>query len=422
MAKNQRNLKSTNTHKSIGINKNVTPTKKGSGKKKKFKGTRLFKILRIALLLVIIIFIFNVIFDLVHKTPDKITLVIGENTIDLQHDVILDEYNNFYLSLDDIAKNYDANIYLNTDESVITTYNKHIAVLEMNKTTMSINDTVTEINGVLKKINGVVYLPFSDMQIVYDFEYSYNKDEKVLIVDSTSSAKSEVVVLKTGKLKETTKAFAKTLEKVKKSERVTVLGTEGKFTKIRTSSGNIGYIKTKKLAETEVKRENMEEENISNVNILNDYAIVSSNYEVLENSSEDTTQVVMPNLFNINSECSVEQVINLDSTKFTTYKDWATESGVSICPTVTLGASMNKLCSSYNTRTYVINSLYTDIIKNKLNMICIDFETIDDTEGFFRFIIEMMPRFKEAGIKVFVKAQSSINKDRLNSIVDYIVE
>jgi uncharacterized protein YgiM (DUF1202 family) len=215
--------------------------------------------------------------------------------------------------------------------------------------------------------------------------------------------------------------FSKTLEKVSKSQRVTVLGTDGKYTKIRTSAGNIGYVKTKKLSEVEVKRDSMEETNIDNIQILNDYNIVDSSYEILENIEEETI-IVTPNLLKINEENEVEEVIDLSGTKFTIYKDWASGSNVSICPTVTLEASMNKLCSNYITRTYVINSLYTNIIKNQLNMICIDFTSIDDSEGFYRFVVEMVPRFKEAGIKVLVKYESGMNKDRLEDIVDYIID
>ena len=82
---------------------------------------------------------------------------------------------------------------------------------------------------------------------------------------------------------------------------------------------------------------------------------------------------------------------------------------------------MNKLCETYLTRTYVINSLYTEIVKNKIPMVCIDFEKIDDTEGFYRFVVEMTPRFKEAGIKVLVKSNNGLNKDRLEEVVDYVI-
>lgn len=423
--RNEINRRSTND---INIKKNTSKSKGKSGSKKsgkkKFKNTRLFKLLRTALLILIIIFIVNIISDLFNKKSEKIMMVIGENKIELKNEILADEYGNIYLSKDDIANLYDENIYYNsTDKTVITTYNKHIAVLELEKTTMSVNDTVTEIDGKLKEENGVLYIPFSDMEIVYDFEYSYDKEENVLLVDSTSVEKKEAIVLSNAKVKEGTGLFSKKLEKVKKSEYVTVLGTEGKYTKIRTSSGNIGYIKTKKLSEVELKRESMEEEKLSNVQVLNEYVIVDSTYEVLNETTENN-KIVTPNLFKINESnegFEVENIIDLSGTKFKTYQDWANQSNVDICGTVTLNGSMNKLCSDYLTRTYIINSLYTELIKNRINMICIDFENVDDTEGFYRFIIEMTPRFKEAGIKVLVKYKNGLNKDRLNNIVDYVL-
>ena len=63
------------------------------------------------------------------------------------------------------------------------------------------------------------------------------------------------------------------------------------------------------------------------------------------------------------------------------------------------------------------------MINNKLNMICIDFASIDDVEGLYRFITEMVPRFKCAGMKVLIKyTNSTLNKDRLNDIVDYVID
>ena len=167
----------------------------------------------------------------------------------------------------------------------------------------------------------------------------------------------------------------------------------------------------------------MEEEKLSNIEILNDYSVVNSFDPIEPDSSK--TRIVIPNLFNISEksdEIVVNDVIDLSGNKYTAYKEWAQSSEISICGTVTLNASMNKVCSNYVTRTFVINSLYNNIIKNQVSMICIDFDSIDDTEGFYRLVIEMIPRFKEAGIKVLVKYKSGMNKERLNSIVDYIID
>ena len=398
-------------------------TKKASKGKVKFKGTRLFKILRIVLILIIVLVIFNIVKNITHKTPDKISVVIGDKSIELVHEVTIDKNDNISMSIDDIKKLYDENIFYSNDV-LITTYNKHIAVLEVGKTTMKVNDVVQEIKGTLKDKNGVLYLPFSDMEDVYDFEESYNKDTKVLSVDSKSREKKESVVLKKSSLKEDTNTFSKTLESVKKSQYVTIFETEGDYTKVRTKAGNVGYVKTKNLSKAEVLWENMDEEKINSVTVLDEYSIVDSKYEVLSNAKEDS--IVIPNLFNIvqkdDENISVENVIDLEGTKFITYKDWANGSNVTICPTVTLSCSMSKVCSSYESRSYVINTLYNNLINNKLMMICIDFNDIDDAEGVYRFVTEMMPRFKCAGMKVLIKNNSSLNKERLSNIVDFVID
>jgi len=418
MSENKRNNINTQSTKRVKNVDNI-PGKK-THKRRKFKGTRLFKILRMSLLIIIILFIVNIIFDVVHYSSNKIKLVIGENQINLKHDIIYDEdHKCIYLSMEDITNLYDENIFYNND-TVITTYNKHVAVLEKDKTTMSINDAVIQISGSLKKEKDVIYLPFSDMENVYDFEYSYNNDSKVLLVDSISEAKKESVVLKNVKLKEKTGFFSKSLEKLKKSTYVTVLGEEGKYSKVRTSLGNIGYVKTKKISTPEQKREKMEEDTLTNINILQEYSNVDSSYQAIQDKNPNN--IVIPNIFNIPESFEVEKSIDLTNSKFTGYKQWADENSIRVCPKVTLSASMNKLCDTYVTRTYVINSLYTDLIKNKLKMICIDFETIDDKEGFYRFIIEMVQRFKEAGIKVIVKNHEGLDKQKLEKIVDFVID
>ena len=199
------------------------------------------------------------------------------------------------------------------------------------------------------------------------------------------------------------------------------LQLSGKYSKVRSSRGNIGYVKTNKLSEIQVTREKMEEEKISNVNILSEYATISSNYEVLNDVQEKS--IVLPNLFDVreaDDKYTVKNIIDLSGSKFEAYKKWAEDSNINICPTITLSTSVNKLCSTYLSRSYIINTLYNTLISNKLSMICVDFAEVDDAEGFYRFIIEMVPRYKAAGIKVLVKNNTNLNISRLNNIADYV--
>ena len=397
-------------------------SKNTENSKKKFTSTKLFKILRIIIIIAIIVVLINI-FSNFSKTPEEITLIIGEEIIELEYELIIDESENIYISKADVANLYDENIYYNEEEQIlITTYNKHVAKLELDKTTMEVNSTEIALNGTMKEENEILYLPILDLGNVYDFEYEYNQETKTLMLDSISEEKKEAVVLKTSKVKEEMSSFSKTLEKIKKSsgEYVTVFETSDEYTKVRTSSGVIGYIKTEKLSDIETLRENMEEETLENVNILSDYNIVSSDYENIT-ADENYTNIVIPNLFNIDENLEVQTVIDLSSSKYETYSLWAENNGITLGATVTLNGSMNELCSSYVTRTCLINVLYNQFVNNKISVICIDFDDIDDTEGFYRFIIELTPRFKEIGFKVLVKYKDGLNEERLSNIVDYVI-
>ena len=419
---NQRNSRNQGKTSSSRAAKGVKSKNKSGGKK--FTNTRLFKILRIVLLIAIVVVIFNIVSGIIkNRTPEDITLIIGENKIELANELLIDENNNIFISKDDIATLYDPNIYYNEEEkTLITTYNKHVARLVVDQTTMEVNSTQVAINGTLKFENDILYMPLLDLKDVYDFEYQYNEERKTLIIDSISVAKSQAVVVKTAKIKEEPKTFSSTIEKISRFDGVyvTVFGTEGDYTKVRTPSGNIGYVKTDKLGDIEEIREDMENDELTNVNILSDYNIVGT----YENPALDTslTNIVTPNLFNINSVLEVENVIDLSSATFEGYKNWATTNEIDICASVTLNASMNEICSSYTTRTCLINLLYNQFVTNGINMICIDFDNIDDIEGFYRFVIELTPRFKEVGFKVLVKYKNGLDKERLENIVDYVIE
>ena len=390
---------------------------------KKFTSTRLFKILRLILIIAIIIILVKVILGVVGGTSEYITLIIGDTTIDLKNELLIDENNNIFISKDDVANLYDENIYYNEEEqTLITTYNKHVAKLIVGQTTMEVNSTQVAISGTLKYEGDILYLPLLDLEDVYDFEYQYNEEEKVLMLDSISTAKSQAVVVKSAKIKEQPKTFSSSLEKISKSDGVyvTVFETDGDYTKVRTPSGNVGYIKTSKLGDVEILRENMEEDTLDNVNILSDYNTVSSYDDISVDTS--LTNIVIPNLFNINENLEIDEVIDLSGSTYEAYTSWAENNGINICADVTLSGSMNEICSSYTSRTCLVNLLYNQFVANDINMICIDFDDIDDTEGFYRFVIELTPRFKEAGFKVLVKYKDGLDKERLENIVDYVIE
>lgn len=53
--------------------------------------------------------------------------------------------------------------------------------------------------------------------------------------------------------------------------------------------------------------------------------------------------------------------------------------------------------------------------------ICIDFEKIDDVNSFYRFLIELVPKFRDSGLKVMVKLNQQMNVEKVKNMVDFTI-
>ena len=91
-------------------------------------------------------------------------------------------------------------------------------------------------------------------------------------------------------------------------------------------------------------------------------------------------------------------------------------------PTFTNNESVSNNLLSYAERSAVINSLKNYLVKYNYMGVNIEFDTIDDVNSFYRFVLELAPRFKEADLKVAVTLNNNLEKSRLENVVDYIIE
>ncbi len=274
-----------------------------------------------------------------------------------------------YLEKDDIKQIFDSTIYYNVgDKELITTYNKHVAVLHLDDTQMIVNDTPIPMQGRLKEIDSKIYLPISDLEIVYDIEAEYVDKTNLVIMDSTTKSKKQVFALNKAKVMLHKNPFSVVVEKVKRGDTLFLIEENGTYRKVRTLSGNIGYIKAKKVSEVEVLREDWVEEKLEESDFKN----------------RDDLFVLTKEQVNITSI----------STAFATY-------------------SLRNEC---------IKKVYEQVMQNQYKGVCIDFQEMDDVNSFYRFLIELTPKFKESGLKVVIKANEMLDKEKLKNIVDFIIE
>lgn len=379
---------------------------------------------RIALLGVIV-FILIIIISTVfensnkHKVPEKVSLLLNNQLTELKKDMYVDN-DEIYMSKEDIVNLFDDTLYYNeAEKELITTYNTHIALLKVNEAFMVLNDSNVELKGCLTEKENTVYLPLSDMGIIYDVDVEYSSEYNRVILDSTKEEKKRSITLKKANVYEKASTFSKKIEKLNMSEYVMILGTEKNFKKVRTENGNIGYIKEKKISDAETIREKMIEKK-TEFNYLSNISEKNYNSAKLSN---DKQNIVSPTYFTLDKEQKIIDKTNSKTDSFNKFTSWTNENNVQVWPIVTNLANVSENLLTYTQRNTVINNIYQYLMQYQFQGVFIKFEKIDDWNSFNRFLIELKPKLKESGLKLGIIYNSeNIEKSKIENIADLLLE
>lgn len=386
----------------------------------KYAKRRRIAILAVVLVIALIIVLLNIFKVEAHKKPDKISLMLNNEIVELEKEMYKEE-ENIYISKEDIVKLFDDTLYYNeAEKELITTYNTHIALLKVDETFMVLNDSNVELKGCLTEKDGVIYLPLTDLGIIYDLEIEYSEEYNRVILSSTQEEKKQAITLKKATLKEKPSMFSKKIEKLDMSEYVVVLGTEKKYKKVRTENGNIGYVKENKISNEETIREKMVNP-VLDVNIVEDASDILKQHD---NSlfSTEKQNVVIPTFFTLDKDQKVLDKTNSSTNSFASYTNWIRENNVQIWATITNSANISENLLTYTQRNSVINSIYNYLMQYQFQGINIDFDKIDDINSFNRFLIELKPKLKESGLKLCITYNNSLDKNKIQNIADWIIE
>lgn len=112
-------------------------------------------------------------------------------------------------------------------------------------------------------------------------------------------------------VKSSTKFISKTIDKVKKGSYVIVVSEDKGYTKIRTENGKVGYVKTNKVANTVVVREEMQETKQieGKVNMVWDYYSEVASAPDRTGVKMDGVNVVSPAFFHLNTSGELTKML-----------------------------------------------------------------------------------------------------------------
>ena len=366
-------------------------------------------------------------------------LVINNRNVtgNLKKDILI-ENGEIYISKQDLGNFFDKYIYEDQEtEQVITTYNKKIAEIGFDKNVVTINGSEKTTYAHAIKKDDTIYLPISELKDVYDIEINNIESTKVLVIDSLSKEQRKAILNSNQPVKSSTKFIAKTVDRVKKGECVIVISNENGYAKIRTEDGKIGYVKSKKLANEVVSRQNMEAEKQiqDKVNLVWDYYSQVATAPDRTDTKLDGINVVSPSFFSIDKNGNLVENIG---ERGQAYLEWARNNNCKIWPMVqnagdsTMMDTTSKIMNSYEKRKALIESIINVCVKYKLDGINIDFENMrkDDKDLYSRFIIELEPRMKELGLVLSVDVTAPDGSDTwslcfdrhvIGDVADYII-
>ena len=207
------------------------------------------KIIVVLVLLMIAIAILKIAPNYIRdEIKDRTNLIINNSnvTTSLKKDVYIDDNNVIYLSKSDMQNFFDEYIYFDEKyNQIITTAENKIAALGIDSKKIEINGKEQIIKSPTIETTDAYLIPISELQEVYNISVEYVSETNKVVIESLDREQKKLECTKNENIKYKPTFFSKTLEKIKKTEQLIVVSKENGWIKVRTSNGNLGYIKEK---------------------------------------------------------------------------------------------------------------------------------------------------------------------------------
>ena len=376
---------------------------------------------------------------------DVTNLVINNNNItrNVKNNIIIED-NTIYLSTDDMQNFFDEYLLIdNENERVITTSNTKTVVLPFDGTSITVNSVPKTIEHSLLIRNETIYLPITDLTDVYNIEVNYYAESNIITIDSLNRKFVEALCSKNMSVKYLPTMFSKTVDKVERGDTLVLVQdketneniVEDGFIKVRTENGEIGYVKQKDITDQKTIRENLDitARIDGKVSLVWDYYSQYVEAPVRDGQIEGIN-VVSPSFYEITASGDIDSNIGRNGKN---YIEWAHANGYKVWPMISnseLGDldAISKILSTYENREYLINNIIDELIDAGVDGVNIDFENMyqEDKDNYSRFLIELAPRLREAGLTLSVDVTApdgsetwSLCFDRnvIGKVADYII-
>ena len=319
------------------------------------------------------------------KYKDVVNLIIDEHNVteDLKNMLYINENKTVYMSEEDVRELFDENIYYDQQyNQIITTSYTKVSNIEIEEKQMNVNDSKVNMLDAIIKINDKIYLPISDMELVYNIKIKYIEETNRVVIENLNRGLIKATVTDNASIKFKQRSLSKDVGEVVKGEQVSCYYTTSRgWRQIRTENGTVGYVKANKLDDEYIIRQDMEQKQKAK----------KIKIDLSQNQFNYTDE---------NGEVKLWQTINLKS----------------------MSNDIEEMLKDYKTRTQTIDVVMNLLGGNDIKGININFDGIEDKEVCKRFAIELSPKLREIGITTCVTLTKDMKTKEYENIIDYIAE
>lgn len=309
--------------------------------------------------------------------------------------------NKVYLPYETVRDYLNGRFYFDSNENILL-YTLEDAIVRTDvgsKTYTIAKEEYPEDYTILKTEGHAAYIAIDFVKEYTDLEYTVYENPGRVMVETdfenrvVADAKRNTEVRLRGGVK------SPILTEVSKGDTVRVIEKVGDWTKICTSDGIVGYIKSSRLKkeETLMIDRNFQEQTFSNINVgkpinmawhqVTSQTANSSVLEVIASTKGLTT--ISPTWFSV-----VDNSGNISSIASSTYVNYAHQSGIDVWALVdnfSDNIDQMELLSHTSARENLVNQLISEALKSGIDGINVDFEQIpvEAGEHYIQFIREL---------------------------------
>jgi hypothetical protein len=254
-------------------------------------------------------FVFPQLWTTIQYTPGKVHLVV-EGGIAGDEDSPIVEDGQLLFSIDTMKKFVDPNVHWDekANKVVFTTRDK-VLIMKTGKLTAMVNARPVDLNMPVKLVDGKPYIPIQMLDTMFGIEIRWIEENNVAVLDYVKNTVQVAEVQKDNRIMRAKPAlWSPAVRKdIDRGEVLRVFGEDGKWYKVRSNDGFIGYIQKKYVKTDLIASETDVTEHAGSIAWKPEQGKVNMTWEYVGNKNPDISQlkriegldVVSPTWFHI---------------------------------------------------------------------------------------------------------------------------